>query len=603
MRVLGLDIEPGKSPQASSQPTYSVVVIDEKKILLKEESVKLSKLIRLAWELRPNLIALDNVFELGSNEREVVKVLSLLPPEVKLVQVNLNQGKFDDLVEVARRYSIDVQGKPRPTKTALINAILALKGVGTVINAYESKTKIVISKGRTTSKGGMSSNRYKRNVRATVLRVARKIKEALDNNGFDYDYVVKRSKAGVEKAVFIVYAPRESLYGLVRKVSTQSVKVDLKPVYKSKLIFQDERKSERLLIVGVDPGIETGISIIDVNGNPVYFTSRRSMDRLDVIEIIRKFGNPVIIATDVNPPSDTVRKLASQLGGVKLFYPEKSLTVEEKAQMVQEYANEHGLKIDDPHVRDSLAAALKAFREISRKLRQAESTLRKLDIDIDEDSVISCIISGRTVADCVEEQIEKSLEKTATEAKDIKKVGGPVEYRPPVELIRELEQLKAKVKALAREKAELEEKLTELKTFYKVEVLKDRKVYELSERVKFLRSKLHDLEKALDRETQERSKLESLVQEVLSGRKVLIRPGQPGVIEIKDGKAFALGEEISTRIFDYFGREIAIVDVSVLKDLEVLKVELEREMLNKKGIQTSDLVKMFEEYRKKRWAS
>jgi len=45
------------------------------------------------------------------------------------------------------------------------------------------------------------------------------------------------------------------------------------------------------------------------------------------------------------------------------------------------------------------------------------------------------------------------------------------------------------------------------------------------------------------------------------------------------------------------------VDVSVLKDLEVLKVELEREMFNKKGIQTSDLVKMFEEYRKKRWAS
>jgi len=75
------------------------------------------------------------------------------------------------------------------------------------------------------------------------------------------------------------------------------------------------------------------------------------------------------------------------------------------------------------------------------------------------------------------------------------------------------------------------------------------------------------------------------------------------VIEVKDGKAFALGEEISTRIFDYFGREIAIVDVSVLKDLEVLKVELEREMFNKKGIQTSDLVKMFEEYRKKRWAS
>jgi Uncharacterized conserved protein len=70
MRVLGVDIEPGKSPQASSQPTYSVVVIDEEKILLKEENVKLSKLIRLAWELRPNLVALDNVFELAQTSEK-----------------------------------------------------------------------------------------------------------------------------------------------------------------------------------------------------------------------------------------------------------------------------------------------------------------------------------------------------------------------------------------------------------------------------------------------------------------------------------------------------------------------------------------------------
>ncbi|MGC9104919.1 MAG: DUF460 domain-containing protein [Thermoprotei archaeon] len=599
MRVLGLDIEPGKSPQGSVQPTYSIVILDEDKLLLKEEGVKLSRLIRLAWEYRPQVLALDNVFELGATERDVVKVVSMMPPEIRLVQVNLQDGKFEDLVEVAKRFSIDVPGKPRPIKTALINALLALKGSGTVISVYESKTKIVISKGKTTSKGGMSSNRYKRNIRATVLRVVKKVKEALDSNGFDYDYLVKKSRAGVEKAVFIVYAPRESLYGVVRKIDAPNVKLDIRPVYKSKLVFQDKKPPERKLIVGVDPGIETGVSIIDIYGNPVFFTSRRSIDRLDVIEIIRNYGKPLIIATDVNPPSDAVKKLVSQLGGVKLFYPERSMTIDEKTEIVQEYAELYGLKIDDPHVRDSLAAALKAYREVSKKVRQAESLLRKLELDIDEDSVISCVVSGKTVADCVEEQIEKNLERPQLEVKEPQRLNVVKEQGPPVELIREMEALKSRVKALIREKQELEERIAEMKAMFKAEVMKERKIYEMSERVKALAQRVAELERALADEAKRRENLESLIPLLIEGRKVVIREGEDGLLKLSNGRLFALEEEVNPRIADYVGRDFVIVDKSVLQDLQVLKKE--KEASSKKGVEISDVKKLIEEYRKQRW--
>ena len=599
MRILGLDIEPGKSPLSSSQPTYSIVIIDDDKLVDKEEGVKLSRLIRLAWEYKPDVIALDNVFELGQNEREVARVLSLFPPNTRVVQVTLEEGKFEDLREVAKKYSIDVQGKPRAIKTALLNALLALRGAGTQVTLFEAKTKIVISKGKGTSKGGMSSNRYKRGIRGAVLRVARKVKEALDSRGFDYDYMLKRSKAGIEKAVFIVYAPRESLYGLVRSIKTQKVTVEVKPVYKSKLIFGEERTGKKLLIVGVDPGIETGVAILDVYGNPVYLVSRRSLDRLDIIEIIRKFGKPVVIATDVNPPNDAVKKLSGQLGGVKLYIPERSLSIEEKTELVQKFSEEYGIKVDDPHIRDSLAAALKAFHEISKKVNQALSITRKLDLEIDEENLISCIISGKTVSDCVEAQIERELETPRVEIRE----GNQQSTRPcepPVELIRELESLKQKVKTLTREKIALEERINELKTFYKVEVMRDRKVYELSERLNELTKIVNDLRASLESERNLRSTLEDLVLGLREGRFALIKSGESDLIDVIDGRVYVLGEEVNPRFLGYVGKNFIIIDKSVLKELDVLRKE--KVASRKKEMNVDDVKRIVEEYRKTRRA-
>ncbi|WP_252896602.1 DUF460 domain-containing protein [Metallosphaera hakonensis] len=309
MRVMGIDIEKG-SPNSTEQPRYAVVILDDNgEIVDKAEDVTKSRLVRLAWEYDVNLLGTDNIYELGSTDREIISMLALLPEKLEVVQVTVKNGTFLDLKDVAKEYGIEVQGKPTPSRTAFLVATLALKGAGTKIKFVENRTKIIISKGRKSGPGGMSSNRYKRHLRGLVLRVFRRVKEELDKHNFDYDVVVRRTKAGMESAIFIVYAPRESLYGLVKKMSGHDVNLEIRAFYRDKIEFVDSRKiSQRPVIVGLDPGLEVGISVIDMYGNPLLLTTKRGMDRESIIELILEKGTPALIATDVNPVPDMVKK-------------------------------------------------------------------------------------------------------------------------------------------------------------------------------------------------------------------------------------------------------------------------------------------------------
>jgi predicted RNase H-like nuclease (RuvC/YqgF family) len=91
-----------------------------------------------------------------------------------------------------------------------------------------------------------------------------------------------------------------------------------------------------------------------------------------------------VIASDVNPASKFVEKIASSLGS-KIFYPEISLTRKEKEKIVEDYEEE----IKSSHEKDALAAGLKAFKnyhEIILKVKAAagknfEEVLRNVIIN------------------------------------------------------------------------------------------------------------------------------------------------------------------------------------------------------------------------------
>jgi predicted RNase H-like nuclease (RuvC/YqgF family) len=124
-------------------------------------------------------------------------------------------------------------------------------------------------------------------------------------------------------------------------------------------------------IVGIDPGITTGVAILDMNSfsdfYQVFSTRGTSFSRL--CDYISENGEPVIIACDVKKPPSLVRKTASAFNAV-LSKPGKTITVAEKNRLAKKYA------FKNKHERDAIAAAILAKRRFSVLFRKVDSVLK-----------------------------------------------------------------------------------------------------------------------------------------------------------------------------------------------------------------------------------
>ncbi len=442
-------------------PHYSVVVLRDNKVIAENPEVSLHRLIRLLWEYRPNILAVDNVFELGEDERKLARFFNLIPPEVRVIQVTRWPEGFLKIKEAAIRAGLEVAyGKPSPLRTAYLAALIASKGYGTEVKLYEEKTKIIISRTASIGPGGMSQNRYKRRLRGIVLSLTRKIKESLDRYGLDYDLTFRKSGGGLDSSVFIVYAPREKLYGIVKPLRTSDVRIEIRPIYKPKISFlqqEREKQLQKYLIIGVDPGISTGLAILDIDGIPLEITSGRGLDRSDIVSHVLSHGTPVIVATDVNPVPETVKRLASMFNA-ELYVPSQSLSSDEKRQIVQEYLSKYPwINIEDNHQRDALAAAVRAYRNIESKLRQVESYVSKLGLEIQMDKIKVAVIKGKSTAEAIEEEIAKLYEEEEEEEVEREEKAEHVQEESGIE-----ERLREEIKRLKRERQYLREKVREL---------------------------------------------------------------------------------------------------------------------------------------------
>jgi len=83
-----------------------------------------------------------------------------------------------------------------------------------------------------------------------------------------------------------------------------------------------------------------------------------------IVKIISGIGVPVLIASDTHPSAHFVQKVGARFD-VKVFTPPQSMTRTEKRAISQ--------GIDDPHIRDAYAAAVKAYRRYQNRLRQIEA--------------------------------------------------------------------------------------------------------------------------------------------------------------------------------------------------------------------------------------
>ncbi|MFQ6050747.1 MAG: DUF460 domain-containing protein [Candidatus Hydrothermarchaeota archaeon] len=435
--MIGIDVAYG-SIRGKRKPWFSVVGVKDGKIVFSFERANLHKLLRLIKKEKPDILATDNIYELVPNRKRLKRFLGRLSPETKVLQVTGPFGGQVSLYKIAKKHGIPVGERASSLEEARVCALLAHKGIGTEVTLVKDTTKIIVSRARSIGPGGFSQSRYRRKIHNLIQQVTRDIKRNLDEKGIDYDLNIKTKDQGYSRSEFTAYATYPKVRKIVREVKGPDVKVTVKPAK----ITVEKRKKYSPLIVGIDPGTTTGLSILDLNGHLVSMKSMKNMSRSDIINFIEKFGTPAIVATDIHPPPKQIEKI-SAIFNAKLISHDQ-LSVQDKREIVNAYVMEEKIHPpSDSHQRDSLAAAVKAFNSYKNKFLQIDGKLEEIGFKGDVNKIKELTIKGYTLKDAVD-MLKEKKEKT-------RKLS---EKHPEKD---DLEYLKNKIKKLEKKIEKLEE--------------------------------------------------------------------------------------------------------------------------------------------------
>ncbi|ADM28332.1 Protein of unknown function DUF460 [Ignisphaera aggregans DSM 17230] len=526
MRVLGIDIVRGSPLSRTTPPYYSAVIIDENGLVYEAPEIPLKSIIRLILEYKVNRIGLDNIYEIAPTSKSIARILGMFPADVEIYQVTIEDKNFVSLVNQALKIGLDITKKPRPLQTAYICALLALNGIGTIIRGKERKTKIIISKARSVGSGGSSANRFARGMRTAILRATREIKYLLDKASLNYDLVFRRGSGGLDSAVFIVYSDYKTVRKVIKPFEGNDVRIIIKPEYTTIEFVNEKDSRKRPIIVGIDPGMETGIAIIDLSLQNVFLTSSKELDRMEIINLIYNIGIPALIATDKNPPPESVKKIASTIG-VPLYIPSHSLSIEEKERLVEIVKNRLDIDIKTVHERDALAAALKAYKTYEKKFIELERKLMDLDIDIDIDEMKLLLLQGKTINEILEHVIETYIESTLNGyGEERARYNYIVNAIEDEEKDRKIRNLENRVKELLKEREvlrnrihELEQKLSKLEYESKFKGMPinidDIELNKLRERIKQLQNTIDTLLKEIEENKKRTQFLETMINKLV----------------------------------------------------------------------------------------
>jgi len=553
MKVMGIDIVRGSPLSQSNPPLYAVVVINENlDILYESVEVPLKGLIRIAWEFRVDRIGMDNIFELAPTKKYLSKIFELFPSNTLVYQVTLGSERFIDLLKQAEKIGISVVSKPKPLQTAYICAMLALNNVGTVVRGVGTRTKIIVSRARSPGSGGSRASIFARGMRTAILRAVKEIRKRLDEAQILYDIILKRGRGGLESAVLVAYADIATIKKFVKPFHGNDIRVFVKPEFMT-IEFVDKEQAKRPVIVGIDPGIETGVAIVDLSLKQCYTFSSREFDKLSIINKVYAIGTPVLIATDKNPSPDTVKKIASILG-LQLYVPQRSLTVKDKEELIN-WVLKRGIAIEikTTHERDALAAALRAYKAFEKKLIEVERKIAELGLDVDVDDIKLQILKGKTVNEAIEYAIEEHLKNiyysndASTGITFFRNITDTINYSERIklleerlsELIKERELLKKRITELESRLQDLEfEKKFEIKNAIDIEIARDRTVNELKEQLKKLRSYISTLEDKLRAYEEERKNIGNFLKGIANGELLLV----PVAKDMEPHEAIRIGD-------------------------------------------------------------
>jgi predicted RNase H-like nuclease (RuvC/YqgF family) len=502
--------------------------------IIERGTVDPQDLIRIVKRIRPSAIAVDNIGEVMELSPGIIKRLGRLPFNVYLVQVTRVSPDTEESMEVLvnKYFGLSI-GKLDPDTTAEYLARLCSMGVGSIVKVYEPETRIVIKASISTTPGGMSRNRFERNIAHRIRYLAKEIKERLEKGGIDYDMFIAPESEGLRSVVFIAYADRTTIRSIIKPRRSMDVKVIVESVPSDSIKFASLTETEavevggaikdRKLIVGIDPGIVTGLAILDMNGNVLTLHSGKNLSRRHVLRIVYQYGTPILVAVDTAKPSDYAKKLAAMIGAV-LYYPDKDLSISEKSEIAVKISREQGIVVKDPHMRDALAAAYKSFIQLKPKLDRVEDEVRRsIARVIDEAKAL--VIKGMPIKQAVDEASRKIEVQPQQEVKVVQQERCECEcdsIRSEYEGM--IRALNAEVERLNKLYMETKEKVEELLSNYDLEARKDQLVRALSARVEILEGDVEKYRrKVMELEDSLRRFVEDFVDYIRGSKYVLIR--------------------------------------------------------------------------------
>ena len=206
------------------------------------------------------------------------------------------------------------------------------------------------------------------------------------------------------------------------------------------------------LIVGLDIGTTSAVSIHDLKKNLLYLKSRKNFSTSNIVKQIIIFGTPLIIATDKQNVPQKIRKIAASFNA-KVFSPDHDLTIEEKERIVN-------ISMRDSHERDALSASLFAFKFYSPQFNTIDMNLESLNMKEHSDKVKEMIIrkEAKNIAEAIERvkpkkkeiiEIPKEPEKINFEERCAELEKRLKEYRYSYEILKTYaEKLETRVKNL-----------------------------------------------------------------------------------------------------------------------------------------------------------
>ncbi len=425
-KIIGIDILAGTSSQKLSSTTmnrFAAVVMEDEKILETHNSISLKNLVRLCRTYEPSFLGVDNIFELESNSAKIIRFCSLLPLNTKIIQVTgAPPDGFEPISRLARRHNIPYPSQhANPLQTAEIICRLAAKGVGYILMPFEDETEIKISRAKAIGPGGWSQQRYSRKMRGEILNLTREVERQLQDHNIDFDLEVRKTEYGYDNAVFRVYSSLTSIRKIVKPFKGELSRVIVSPIRKKRLEFIPaiggrskitsgvRRKTDRGLIVGIDPGQNTGIAVLNFAGKIVMVDSLRSAARGDIIREITLLGDPTLVAADVKPPPDFVVKISKMLNAT-LYVPEKLYSSEEKNQIVNDFTENSGTKVKGAHNRDALFAAIRAYCKYQTLFDRIDKELSESD-NIQLRNIVKQIVINNemNIQDAIEEARKREL--------------------------------------------------------------------------------------------------------------------------------------------------------------------------------------------------